>query len=103
MDICRGRDGQVCETGRSLRESGGAHVGAGCSDVSEGSGRGVRFVSPQELEREAGVVAEPAVVVRSERRRNVKSEFSILFMTNDNLGGVDRGKRQTRSRECLVP
>ncbi len=44
------------EVGRSLRESGGAHVGAGCRDVAEGSGRGVRFVSSKELGRETGVV-----------------------------------------------
>jgi hypothetical protein len=79
-----------------LRGSGGAHVGAGCRDVAKGSGRGVRFVSSQELRCEAWVVAEPAVVDsvvecsvgrRSKRSRDVKSEFSILFMTNHNVGG----------------
>ncbi len=94
------------DVGRNLRGSGGAHVGAGCSDVAEGSGRGVRFVSSQEFGREAGVVTEPAVVDsvvegsvgrRSERRRDVQSEFSILFMPNDNMGSVDMlaWKRET--------
>jgi hypothetical protein len=101
----------VCEVGRSLRGSGGAHVGAGCSDVAEGSGRGMRFVSSQELGREAGVVTEPAVVDsvvegsvgrRSERRRDVKSEFSILFMTNDNMGSVDMLARKRETPDVVA-
>jgi hypothetical protein len=111
VDICRSRDGQVCEVGRNLRGSGGVHVGAGCSDASEGSGRGVRFISSQELGREAGVVGEPAVVDsvvegsvgrRSERRRNVKSEFSILFMTNNNVGGVDLLVRKGKTPDVVA-
>ncbi len=99
------------EVGRGLRGSGGANVGAGCSDVSKGSGRGVRFVSSQELGRETGVVIEPAVVDSvvessegrgSERRRNVQSEFSILFMTNDNMGRVDMLARKREMPDVVA-
>ncbi len=99
------------EVERSLRGSGGAHVGAGCSDVAEDSGKGVRFVSSQELGRETGVVTEPAVVDsvvessvgrRSERCRNVQSEFSILFMANDNMGRVDMLARKRETPDVVA-
>ncbi len=70
----------------------------------------MRLVSSRELGREAGLVAEPAVVDsvvegsigrRSERRRNVKIEFSILFMTNDNVGGVDMLARKRKTPDVL--
>jgi hypothetical protein len=79
--------------------------------VAEGSSRGVRFVSSQELGCEAWVVVEPAVVDnvvecsvgrRSEGSRDVKSEFSILFMTNHNVGGVGMAARKRETPDLVV-
>jgi hypothetical protein len=47
-------------------------------------------------------VVESSVGRRSERRRNVKSEFSILFVTNDNMGRVAMLARKRETPDMVA-
>ncbi len=47
-------------------------------------------------------MVERSICRRSERRRNVKSEFSILLMTNDNMGRVNMLARKREAPDVVA-